>query len=105
MKKLKIESFLSEPPSEISCFRDVTLFAKTFVFEDVLIVCPPGTRSVYWEWLKNHGAHDFISYLIRSDEQESGLSMGSTKRDDIVTDRIIHHNLNEIICSLQRFRF
>ena len=102
--KLKIESCLSEPPSEISCFRDVTLYARTWVFEDVLVVCPPGTRTMYWRWLKSRGAHDFVSDLMRSDEKEPGYSIGTTPGHNIVTDRIACYNLSEIICSLQQFR-
>jgi hypothetical protein len=101
--KLKIESCLTEPPSEISCFRDVTLYARTFVFEDVLLVCPPGTRSLYWEWLKSHGAHDFISELIRTDQKEPGYSIGTTPGSNILTDRIACYNLSEIISLLQQF--
>ena len=58
---LKIQSCLTESPSEISCFRDVTLYAKTYCFEDVLLECEPGTRSAYWAWLKRHGAHMTLS--------------------------------------------
>ena len=61
---LIIESCLSEPPSEILCFRDVTLFSKLFIFDDILLECKPGTRAIYWNWLKSHGAHDFISQLV-----------------------------------------
>ena len=67
---LIINSLFSEPPSEISCFRDVTLYGKTFIFDDVLIKCAKGTRSFYWKWLKNHGAHDFVSCLILEHEEE-----------------------------------
>lgn len=102
--QLKIQSCLSEPPSEISCFRDVTLFARTWMFEDVLVVCEPGTRSMYWNWLKTHGAHDFVSELIRSDTKEPGYSIGTTPGHNIVTDRIACNNLSEIISSLQRFQ-
>lgn len=102
--KLIIESCLSEPPSEISCFRDITLYAKTYVFDDVLLECQPGTRSIYWNWLKQHGAHDFVSDLIRVDEKEPGYSIGTTPGYNIVTDRIACYNLSEIINSLQRLR-
>ena len=102
--QLKIQSCLTESPSEISCFRDVTLFARTFIFEDVLVVCEPGTRSMYWNWLKSHGAHDFVSELIRSDTKEPGYSIGTTPGHNIVTDRIACNNLSEIISSLQRFQ-
>ena len=51
LMNLIIGAHLSEPPSEIYCFRDVTLYAKTYIFEDVLIKCPKGTRSIYWNGL------------------------------------------------------
>ena len=96
---LIIDSYLCEPPSEISCFRDVTLYGKTFIFEDVLLKCEKGTRSSYWKWLKRHGAHDFISQLIIDNEREHGFSI--TKRGgNLNIDRIDVFNLNFIISSL-----
>ena len=99
--KLIIESCLSEPPSEISCFRDVTLYARTYKLEDVLLECPPGTRSMYWSWLKGFGAHDFISYLIIDTERESGFTLKTDKRADISVDKITCDNLNYIISKLK----
>lgn len=98
---LLIESCLSEPPSEISCFRDVTLYAKTYIVNDVLVVCPPGTRAIYWNWLKSHGAHDFISDLIRTDEKEYGYSIGPARGNNLIIDKINCYNLNEIIFALR----
>lgn len=93
---LIIEAPLSEPPSEISCFRDVTLYGKSFIFEDIVLSCKKGTRSIYWNWLKSHGAHDFISYLAVDNEIIDGILMHSQK-GDFVIDRITSFNLNEII--------
>jgi len=98
--KLIIASDLTEPPSEISTFRDVTLFAKAFIFEDILVRCKPGTRTVYWDWLKKHGAHDYISYLIREDEKESGFIMASNKAN-LNIERICTENLSFIINCLR----
>jgi|13_taG_2_1085334.scaffolds.fasta_scaffold00231_10 hypothetical protein len=61
---LRIEAALSEPPSSISAFRDTTLYATVFRQLDVLLECEEGTRSLYWEWLKKNGAHDFVRDLI-----------------------------------------
>jgi hypothetical protein len=102
--KLIIDSCLSEPPSEISCFRDITLYAKTYVFDDILLECPPGTRSMYWNWLKRYGAHDFISYLIRSTEIESGYTIRPTNNADITVDRITCENVSDIILKIRSFR-
>jgi hypothetical protein len=94
--KLIIESALSEPPSEISCFRDVTLYGKTYLFDDVLLKCKNGTRSFYWNWLKQNGAHDFISYLLREDETECGFYISQTG-GNLNIDRICVNNLDFII--------
>ena len=100
MKNLIIEAALSAPPSEVSCFRDITLYSKTYIFEDVLLVCEEGTRSFYWEWLKRHGAHDFVSYLLKDTESESGFFIGS-KNANLNIDSFNIHNLNFIISVLK----
>jgi len=100
---LIIEADLSEPPSEISCFRDVTLYGKTFIFDDVLVQCQNGTRSIYWEWLKMHGAHDFVSQLIREDERVTGFKI-ATMNGNYIIDRICCENLPKIITTLNKFQ-
>ncbi len=102
--QLIIESCLSEPPSEISCFRDVTLFARTYVFDDILLECPPGTRTAYWNWLKNYGAHDFISYLIKNTDTEQGYTIKTANDANITVDRIDVRNFNDIILRLKSLR-
>ena len=100
---LIIESCLTEPPSEIACFRDVTLFAKIYAFEDILLECKEGTRSMYWKWLKRYGAHDYVSQLIKDTEKEQGFTI-KTQRADLITDRITCENLNGIVTRLRRVR-
>lgn len=100
---LIITSELSEPPSNVTCFRDVTLYAKTFVFEDVLLQCKPGTRSFYWKWLKRYGAHDFVSCLITTYEKEAGFKISSS-RADLVVDKINYNNLTDIISTLVKLK-
>jgi len=97
---LIINYSLSEPPSEINCFRDVTLYSKIMKFESVLLSCKKGTRSLYWNWLKSHGAHDYVSYILKEDEVESGIIM-HPKSGDIVVDRINSWNLNFILAKLK----
>ena len=97
---LIIDSCLSEPPSEISCFRDITLYGKVFIFEDVLVECPVGTRSIYWKWLKEHGAHDFVSQLISSQEKEYGVKI-SPLNGNIITEKITADTLSHVIRCLQ----
>ena len=104
MMQLKIQSCLSEPPSEIACFRDVTLFARTFIFDDVLLECPRGTRKLYWDWLKSRGAHDFISDLIREGEEPACYAIKANAPANIVVDRINYDNLQYIIGRLNCLR-
>ena len=94
--KLIISAFLCEPPSNITCFRDITLYGSVFVFDDVLLSCKKGTRTAYWNWLKNHGAHDFISYLITDGEDESGYTIGRNKCN-LNIDRINYNNFMHFI--------
>jgi hypothetical protein len=97
---LIIDCTLSEPPSEVTCFRDVTMYSKIFHFEDVLLSCKKGTRSIYWEWLKNNGAHDYITYVLNEEENETGILMHPNK-GDIVIDRITAFNLHYVISKLK----
>ena len=99
---LTINSHLCEPPSSISCFRDVTLYASVYIFEDILLSCKKGTRSSYWKWLKDHGAHDFISYLILEGEEE-GFTIGLVNCN-LNIDRINYFNLNYIIQRLSSLK-
>jgi hypothetical protein len=99
--KLIIDSKLCEPPSQIYCFRDVTLYAKTFTFEDVLLECEKGTRSLYWKWLKSYGAHDFISQLLTREEKESGYRIGENA-ENLRVDRIDYSNYQYIISVIQK---
>ena len=97
---LIIDSSLCASPSEISCFRDVTLYGKIHAFEDILLKCRPGTKSIYWRWLKKHGAHDFISQLITDLEIEMGFSIAPT-HGNVNIDRIDYNNLNFVISCLK----
>ena len=99
---LIIGAHLSEPPSEIYCFRDVTLYAKTYIFEDILIKCPKGTRSIYWNWLKKYGAHDYVSQLLKYSEIEPGILI-SSKKANLNIDKIDSFNLNFVISFLHSF--
>ena len=59
-----IEAALSEPPSCVTCFRDVTLYASCLINRNVLLECSPDSQDIYWRWLKRHGAFDFIEDII-----------------------------------------
>ena len=100
---LIIGAIFSEPPSQISCFRDVTLYGKTFIFEDILVNCPKGTRSLYWKWLKRHGAHDFVSQLLTEEEKERGFVINE-RQGNLCVPFISACNLNYVLSILNKLR-
>jgi len=100
--KVILEAYLSEPPSSIHCFRDVTLYASCFVKADVLLECEKKMKDSYYHWLKNYGAYDFIDEIIVEGE-ESGYKIGS-KKSSLMIDRITADNLNIIITKLQKIK-
>jgi len=67
---------LTEPPSSIHCFRDVTLYAEIFLEHDNLLKCPKGTRGAYWNWIKKYGTHDFVKGILKYGEKQSGMTVG-----------------------------
>ena len=93
-----IEAYLSEPPSSIHCFRDVTLYANCIINKTVLIECEKYKKDMYYKWLKSFGAYDFVEDIISVDK-EKGYKIGINKAN-IVVDRINESNLNQIISQL-----
>ena len=79
------------------------IFIPIVIFEDILLECKEGTRSIYWEWLKRHGAHDYISQLVKEEEREIGFTI-KTQQANLVTDKINCNNLNEIVYRLNMLR-
>ena len=96
-----IDAKLSEPPSSVSCFRDVTLYSNCFLNADIVLECNKDLRDLYWYWLKQRGAFDFIKDFI-SPKQEVGTLI--KKGGNISVDRIIESNLNFIVNRLRVFR-
>tara|TARA_B100002019_G_scaffold106695_1_gene91663 strand:- start:16639 stop:16950 length:312 start_codon:yes stop_codon:yes gene_type:complete len=100
---LLIDSLLSEPPSSITLFRDITLFARVFRDREVLLECSPLTKDLYWSWLKQHGAFDFVEDIVDYDA-ESGFSIRLREIHDVPGDlnirRIGYHNFNKIISKI-----
>ena len=99
--KIIIRGELCEPPSSISCFRDVTLYTNCFLKGDVLLESPRGMKDVYYKWLKRHGAYDFIQEIIRKNE-DKGFRIGP-QRTNFLIDRLVPENLGLVIDRLNAF--
>lgn len=97
-----IDAGLSEPPSEIACFRDVTLYGTCFLNANVLVECQSAMKDIYYQWLKSHGAYDFIKEIVKPQE-ELGFRIGY-EGSNFLIERITVHNLNMIITRLDSLR-
>ena len=97
---LRIEAELTIPPSSVTAFRDATLYAKVFKGLDVLLECEKGTRSIFWKWVKDHGAHDFIDALILPHEEPTCPRMGR-RNANIRVDRLTAESLPFAISAIR----
>jgi len=94
------DSVLTEPPSSVHCFRDVTLYVKMFLEKDNILKCPRGTRTSYWNWIKRYGAHDFIEEIITDEESQEGLLVSQS--GDIVCEILNEINYGDVINLIKR---
>jgi hypothetical protein len=100
-----IEAGLSEPPSSVSCFRDLTLYATIFLGADVLVECRQQNKDIYWRWLKSEFAMDFVKDIL-SYEEEAGIKIRSQRigRGNIMAEKIDEFSLNDIMMRLHLFK-
>jgi hypothetical protein len=99
---LLIDSLLTEPPSEVTIFRDITLYANTFKGMRVVIEADEEARDIYFAWLKSRGAFDFVEDIVEY-ESERGKSiryMYSDLKSNLKVRSIGYHNFNKILTFL-----
>ena len=96
-----LDAELSDPPSSLACFRDVTLYANVFSKADVLVECGPKVIDFYWRWLKGGGAMDFVEQIIRFGE-EDGLTIRRQSGGTLNLERLDEVSLNKAISMLSR---
>lgn len=100
---LIIDADLTEPPSEISVFRDITLYSTMFLKMQVLLACDQDMKDLYWYWLKKFGAYDYIQQIIR-DGEEVGVIISPENYATIKIKHLRVENLNFIISRLNTFQ-
>ena len=100
---LLIDGRILPPPTEIPCFRDVTLYGS--VFSNLSILIETTEKDLIWNFLKINSAHDFISAVILPGE-EQGTRISSIRGScNICVGSINYDNLNFIISRLQSIRY
>ena len=90
-----IEAELSAPPSEVTLFRDITLFSNSFLRQNVVLECEKFERDFYYHWLKDRGCWDYVEDFVNPNT-ELGLSI-RTKRGKITAESINYNNYNLIL--------
>ena len=97
-----IDAELTEPPSVVSVFRDVTLYSNVFLDMEVLLLCQADMKDLYWYWLKNRGAFDFVEDIV-SNRVEPGYIM-ATKQANIQIKFLRAETLSFVIQRLKRLK-
>ena len=93
---LVLQSTLSAPPSSIHCFRDLSLYASVFRQLEVVTSCTDGSKDIYWNWLKKHGAMDFIKDIV-PEELSIGFKIGDSNGVNFKIPRLDVSYLNTTI--------
>lgn len=100
VSNLIINGDLINPPTSVTCFRELTLIANKAVHLRVIIECLE--KDFYWRYLKNFGAMDFVDDILNIGEEE-GFRIDTEHHFSptiFVTDRIDYFNLKSILNSL-----
>lgn len=93
MSNLLISCELTAPPSEVSAFRSLTLYATVFKELDCLVeINNKEEIDFYYNWLKHRYAYDFVKAIICKGE-ENGVRLDYRR-----IQRITLNNLNDLIC-------
>jgi hypothetical protein len=95
---LLISSELTAPPSEVSAFRTLTLYATVIKKLDCLVEVKPNEIDFYYRWLKEKYAMDFVKEFVTVGEA-NGFRL---KHDSI--KKLTFNNLNDLIFVVSMIR-
>ena len=88
---LLISSELTAPPSEVSAFRSLTLYATTFKQLDCLVEVQKDELDFYYKWLKDKYALDFVKEFVYIGET-TGFRLQYSR-----IKKLTYNNLNDLI--------
>jgi hypothetical protein len=100
VNNLIINGDIVNPPSSITCFRELTLIAKKAIRLQVFIECQQ--KDYYFKYLKNFGAMDYIDDILLPGE-ETGMRIDNELHFSptiYVTDHIDHYNIRDVLNAL-----
>ncbi len=88
---LLISGELTAPPSEVSAFRSLTLYATVFKQLDCLVEVQKEEMDFYYKWLKDKYALDFVKQFVCVGET-SGFRLQYSR-----IKKLTYNNLNDLI--------
>jgi len=94
---LIIRGELINPPSSITCFRDLTFYAHEFCSYNVIVEGEP--KDPYYSFLKRRGAMDYVDDILLPGE-EIGMRVDSEfvySPTVCVVDKINAYNLRYVL--------
>jgi hypothetical protein len=95
---LLISGELTAPPSEVSAFRTLTLYATTFKQLDCLVEVQRDEIDFYYRWLKDRYALDFVKQIVYTGE-EHGFKIQYSH-----IKKLTFNNLNHLIFVISMIR-
>lgn len=98
--RLIINGEIINPPTSISCFRDVTFIAHEYLHLDVIVEVLE--KDFYYKFLSTFGAMDYIDDIV-SPKEEIGMRIDTdfNYAPTVYVTKIINaKNLNSILLSL-----
>ena len=98
---LIVDGTLTAPPSQVCCFRDITLYVKCFLHKRVFIECKKDEIDLYWHWLKNNNAYDFVDGIVKSDEV-IGFKIGPRRRSNLKIEAIDYYNQSFVLKNISQ---
>jgi pantothenate kinase-related protein Tda10 len=93
---LIISAEFTAPPSEVSVFRTLTMYATLFRSMDCLVEANKHEIDYYYKWLRDKYAKDYIKQMICIGE-ETGIFI----KYNVRYDRLTLNNLNNFISLIE----
>jgi hypothetical protein len=97
VSNLIINGDIINPPTSVTCFRELTLIANKAIHLKVIVESME--KDFCWRYLKNFGAMDYVDDILKVGEEEGiRIDTGYNYSPTIfVSDRIDYYNLKNIL--------
>lgn len=100
---LIIRDQLVGPPTWFPSFRDLTLYYKVFLRDDIVI--ESDEVDIYVRWMRPRGGLDFVADFVRPGSEDGvHLDVEPNYPRSVITDRIAPENVHRLISQIRGCR-